>query len=107
MSLKVFKEFNEKLITVLPMRDVIFISRLDKMDLFHGNLKNEVTQKSTSVGAASHFLQNTVEKDLKIGNKHSFLRLLSVMEEFSESLKELAAVIKDNLRADETPSNGQ
>jgi len=97
-SSEIFNEFNVKLLTSLPMKDVIFIAHLNSKGLFHGNLKDEVREKNSAADAAEHFLHNTVEKDLKIGSNESFIKLLSAMTEFdSDAVKSLAEDIKYKL----------
>ena len=96
-SLKVFNKFNEKLVTSLPMKDVIFLAKLTSRELFPGDLKDQVKEKSSLAEAADHFLDNSIKKDLKNDVDESFLKLLSAMEEFSPQLKTLAAEIQDQL----------
>ena len=92
--LEAFKHFNRKLITSLPMKDVEFIAELNKKDLFSGGLEAKVKAIPNAVEAADYFLDNKIEQDLINGNKHSFLQLLSVMEEYNDSLKMLAFEIR-------------
>jgi len=110
-SNKVFKEFNLKLVTSLPMKDVTFIAALNTEDLFSGDLKDKVKAMPTAPEAAACLLDHKIEKDLKIGNNKSFRQLLSVMEKYNESLKVLATEIKgklpkgDSLPVIEKPTN--
>jgi len=104
MTSEILNEFIEKLITSLPMQDVIFIAKLSGKGLFHGNLKEEVRKRSSSAEAADHFLNETIEKDLKVGKDESFKKLLLVMEEFSDPLKSLAAEIRCRIAAGEMPA---
>jgi len=96
---EVFRQFNEKLVTLLPMKDVVFLAQLNTKGLFSGGLKAKVKSKPTAMEAADHFLDNKIEKDLINGNDNSFRQLLSVMEEFNESLKVLATEINGKLSA--------
>jgi len=93
-SLEVFNKFNEKLIISLPMKDVIFLAKLNSRGLFPGNLKDQVKEKSSSAVAADHFLDCSIKIDLKINKDGSFISLLSAMEEYSNQLKSLAKEIK-------------
>ena len=95
--LKVFNSFNERLITSLPMRDVIFLAKLTSRELFPGDLKNQVKEKSSMAEAVDHFLDNSVRKDLINNKDDSFIKLLSAMEEYSPQLKILATEIRDQL----------
>ena len=96
---EVFRQFNENLVKSLPMKDVVFIVRLNKKGLFSGDLKDKVKSKPTAMEAADHFLDNKIEKDLINGNDNSFRQLLTVMEEYDESLKVLATEINGKLSA--------
>jgi len=100
-SLEVFQQFNKKLVTSLPMKDVVFLAELNTKGLFSGGLKAEVKAKSTAAEAADYFLDNKIENDLVNGNNNSFLKLISVMEENNESLKVLATDIKGKLKVKE------
>ena len=97
--LKVLKDFNVKLITSLPMKDVVFLATLNQKGLFSGNIKAELKAKSTSTEAADYFLDHKIEKDLANGNNDSFLQLLSAMEEYNTSLKPLVTEINQVLTA--------
>ena len=98
-----FKQFNLNLITSLPMKDVVFLAKLNAKDLFSGSLKAQVKAMPTATEAADYFLDNKIEKDLINGTNESFLQLLSVMEEYNESLKVLATKIKGKLKVDVLP----
>ena len=105
--LKILKDFNVKLVTSLPMKDVVFLALLNQKGLFSGGLKAEVKAKSTTTEAADHFLDNKIEKDLIDGNKNSFLQLLSAMEEYDLSLEPLVNEIKQALTAVALPVTGK
>jgi len=105
-SLKVFRQFNPKLIKKLPMKDVLFLAELNAKDLFSGDLKAQVQAKPTDAEAAGHFLDNKIEKDLINGSNDSFLCVLSVMEEYDKSLKVLATEIKEKLQDYDLPVVG-
>ena len=57
--------------TTLPMDDVILHAKLDVAGLFHGNLKDKVTAKSTSVEMAECYLDKGIN-----GSKKFFLYYL-------------------------------
>jgi len=103
-SLKVFKNFNGKLVTSLPMKDVVFLAELNTKDLFSGDLKAQVKAMPTATEAADYFLDNKIENDLLNSNTNSFLQLLSVMEQYNEPLKQLATEIKGNIHVDVLPA---
>ena len=87
-------KYYRDLVTLLPFNDVYFRSCLETAGLFEGNLKEEVKAKPTSAEKAEHFL------DHKIKNDHgSFIKLLTVMEEFSsDSIKNLASKINSDIQ---------
>ena len=93
-----FKQFNYKLVTSLPMKDVVFLAMLTAKDFFSGDLKAKVKAMSTATEAADHFLDNKIGQDLISGNNNSFLQLLSIMEGYNESLKHLATEIRGKLK---------
>jgi len=95
--LRILRDFNVKLVTSLPMKDVVFLATLNQKGLFSGDLKAGVKAKPTATEAADYFLDNKIEKDLINGNTNSFLQLLSAMEEYS-SLKPLVTEIHEVLR---------
>jgi len=97
--LKTFKYFNEDLVTSLPMKDAVFFAKLNSKDLFSGDLKAKVKAKDTAPEAAAHFLDDKIEKDLRLGKNYSFLLLLSAMEEYDDkSLNQLATQINRQLK---------
>ena len=102
-SSEVFKQFYMKLVTSLPMKDVVFLAALYTKDLCSGGLKDKVKAMPTATEAADFFLDNKIEKDLINDNTDSFLKLLSVMEEYNESLKVLAMEIKGKLKVEILP----
>jgi len=88
---QVITKYYRDLVT-LPFDDVYFRSRLETAGLFEGNLKEEVKAKPTSAEKAEHFLD-------KIKNDHGrFIKLLTVMEEFSSNSKNLASKIKSDIQ---------
>ena len=105
--LEVFKQLNPILVTSLPMKDVVFLAKLNAKDLFSGGLKAQVKAISTATERADYFLDNKIENDLINGNNDSFLQLLSVMEDYNESLKVLAADIREKLKTSATNNNLQ
>ena len=100
-SLEVFKQFNENLITSLPMKDVTFLAKLNSKGLFPGDLKAQVKSQSTSTEAADYLLDNKIAVDLKNGNDESFMKLLLAMEEFNISM---ATEIKKKLNEEVSPT---
>lgn len=96
-SLEVFNMFNEQLIVSLPMKDVLFLAKLNSKGLFSGDLKAQVKSMATSTEAADYFLDNKIAVDLKNSTDNSFLQLLKAMEEFNSTLKVLAVKIKELL----------
>ena len=102
LSLEVFKQFNEILIKSLPMKDVMFLAKLNSKGLFPGDLKAQVKSQSTSTEAADYLLDNKIAIDLKSGNDKSFIQLLSsAMEEFNISI---ATEIKGKLSKEVSPT---
>ena len=107
LSLEVFTQFNEKLITSLPMKDVTFLAKLNSKGLFPGNLKAQVKSQSTSTEAADYLLDNKIAVDLKNDNDESFMQLLSAMEEFNSFMESTAKEIKGKLSEGTRKNEGQ
>ena len=95
-SLEVLKQFNENLITSLPMKDVTFLAKLTSKGLFPGDLKAQVKSQPTSTEAADYLLDN-----------ESFMLLLSAMEEFNPSLQSIAKKMKTKLVSSATNEKDQ
>jgi len=85
------------------MKDVVFLAALNTKGLFSGGIKDKVKAMPTAPEAADYFLDNKIEKDLISGYNTSFQQLLSVMEEYSESMKVLAVEIKEKLKVKVLP----
>jgi len=90
-----YERFYPDLLKSLPMTDPHFHVELQKKNLFFGDLSEEVKAKDTQAKKSAHFLQNTINCSLKIGNIEPFTNLLEVMENFdNEDSKSLAEKIK-------------
>jgi len=90
---KVIQAFYAELVAILPFKDAHFRASLQSAELFYGDLKEKVEAKDTSAEMASYFLDHGINN-----NADSFLKLLTVMEEFdSDTVKELARKIRQHL----------
>ena len=81
MNIKdVYDKFYPRLVTLLPMKDDIFVAHLIK--LLPGDLKHKVgsESKSTPAGAATCFLDNAIGPGVEIGDNEPFTILLTEME---------------------------
>ena len=95
----VFKKYYGKLLSALPMDDVMFTGELFSHDLLPGNLKQKVQSKNTSAEKATYFLDNKIYPDITIGVFTSFDTLVRIIENWEDdSLKELAKEIRTTLR---------
>jgi len=90
---EVFRDFQMKLVTSLPLNDVIFISILAKNNFFVGTQIDTMKAQKTEVDKASYFLNNVVLHDI---DKY-FVKLLNVMEVYRDQLELLANEIKERL----------
>ncbi|XP_065898770.1 basement membrane-specific heparan sulfate proteoglycan core protein-like isoform X3 [Dysidea avara] len=87
------KEYQVRLVSSLPMDDLIFVAMLEKSNFFVGNHKATMQAKQTKVDKASYFLDYIVERHVDV----YFIRLLNVMEVFGGNGQSLAREIKENL----------
>lgn len=93
---EVFNNVYSQLVKSLPMKDAIFKAELKKEKLLFGNLEERVNSIATSADGATLFLNEAVEPFLHLEEEFNpFLKLLSVMNEFSLPLKQLATQIKN------------
>ena len=90
---EVLREFQPKLVTSLPLKDVLFVSILAKSDFFVGSQAASIKAQKTKADKASYFLNNVVFNDVE---KH-FVKLLNVMEVYGDKLEGLASEIKERL----------
>ena len=92
---KVYTSYMLKLVTSLPMNDVVFIAELSTNNLLPGNMEATVISLSTLADKSSHFLSNVIRPALDSGFTGGFDKLLNIMES-SEYLhvQALAAEIK-------------
>ena len=92
---KVYTSFMPKLVTGLPMSDVLFITELSTNNLLPGNMQATVTSLSTPADKSSHFLSNIIKPALDSGFTDGFDKLLNIMEASEYlHLQVLAAEIK-------------
>ena len=96
---EVFQRFYEKLVTMLPMDDSLFLAKLFGCGLLPGNCKQQIKAEKTPVDKATCFLDHRISSDVSVGDSTSFNKLLSVMENSGfENLKALAGEIKTALK---------
>ena len=96
--LPVFKSHYSKLVKLLPMNDVFFMSELYGNDLLPGDLKTKIESLPTSFERASKFLDNVIRPSVEINDSRKFHKLLSLMKEIDDfNVRELAEKIKIKL----------
>ena len=81
---------------MLQVQDPMFNAELYSADLFPGNTRAEVLNKSTAAQATMHFLDNVIDRGWNDDNSNSrFEELLTIMEKCDDStVKSLASDIK-------------
>ena len=98
---KMFRDLRIKLITSLPMDDVIFIELLSRENLFSGSLKEQIQGKTTKSQKADLFLDSAIQPSIDIGQFECLNKLLTVMSDEvylkDDSLKQLAAEINEKV----------
>ena len=90
---QVFKEYQVKLLQILPMDDAVFKSLLIQNNFFYGNRKATLMAQSTRAGKASYFLNSIIEHHIEA----YFETLLNVMEAFGDPTTTLAQEIKEKI----------
>ena len=91
----VLDKYYKELVTILPMRDSLFLASLTAKGLFPGDRKNKIRAESTEKDAAVHLLDD-IAKELVIDTR-SLMQLLLAMKEFSVPLEKLAEEILKSL----------
>ena len=104
---EVFKEFYCKLVETLPMNDALFIAKLYSCDLLPDDIKEYVQSLPTRANKAMYFLDHVIKPSVTTGVGSSFDQLLNVMEDSEhQGVKELAKLIRTNLRKRSNSDNG-
>ena len=94
---QVYHSFTPVLVASLPMKDSMFMSKLEQQHLLPGDLVDELNAKQTPQDAAEHFMITVIEPCLSSNDVKPLQKVLLVMEQFNESLKILASEIKQKL----------
>ena len=89
--LKVYYEYVDKLIEILPMEDVTFTTKLR----LPTQLESQINAQNTTADKASYFLKEFIKKPLDIGYATNFDNLLIIMENCGYNfIKEVAIEMK-------------
>ena len=100
---QVFTKYNLKLVTSLPMDDVLFITNLTAANLLPGDMQATIGSLATPAQKASHFLTHSIKPAIDNEFTNTFDTLLTVMQNCGFlHVQQLAAQIK----AEITPGNG-
>ena len=98
LLLSVFKSYYPKLVKLLPMNNVCFMSELYGNDLLPGELKTKIELLPTSVERASKFLDNVIKPSVEVNDSRKFHILLELMKEIDDfNVRELAEKINIKL----------
>ena len=95
---KAYKQFNPKLVRLLPLKNPYFLADLTQQNLFSGALKEEVMAASVRADASTCFLLKAIEPSLDVNDTEPFHKLLIVMESYDDpTINKLAKDIKDRI----------
>ena len=78
--MKIYEENLEKLVTVLPMNDVKFTTRLKRKKILPDSVDAHIKSLPTESDKADYYLNNVIKKSLDIDETAEFENLLTVME---------------------------
>ena len=98
--MKVYEDYKEKLVKVLPMDDVTFIAQLSHNKILPGNVEAHIKSQSlpTQSDKADYYLKKNMESSLDIGETEEFNNLITVMEKSGyPHVKKLAKAMKSDL----------
>ena len=85
---RVYESFRIKLITTMPMNDVLFSSLLREQNLLPSDLGEQVQTKATRTEKATWFLDKAIEPYIYIGDVKPLRNLLAtiIKEELDEEI---------------------
>ena len=92
-----------KLVTVLPMNDVIFTKTLNRNKILPDHVDAHIKSSSdlpTDPDKADYYLKNVIKRSLDIGETEELETLITVMEEYghrNDIVKKLAKGMKSDL----------
>ena len=96
--MKVYQNNTEKLVTVLPMNDVKFATRLKENKILPDSVDAHIKSLPTESDKADYYLNNVIKKSLDIDETAEFENLLTVMEKCGHaSVEKLATKMKSDL----------
>ena len=96
--MKIFHQFYDTLVQVLPAEDATFVAKLYSVGLLPGDMKAKMQSYSTQAEKVTYFLDHNIKPKVSTGNNNSLHKLLDVMEDSEDSdLKQLAGDIRMEL----------
>ena len=99
--MKVFEDYKEKLVKVLPMKDVIFTTQLSSNKILPDNVDAHIKSSpllATEPDKADYYLKNVIKKSLDIGGTEELNILITVMEKCGyRHVEKLAKGMKSDL----------
>ncbi|XP_065917333.1 NACHT, LRR and PYD domains-containing protein 12-like isoform X3 [Dysidea avara] len=103
---RVFQHFYPRLVEILPMNDVTFLSKLYSVKLLPGNMKDQVQACPTQADKATYFLDHVIKPSVISGVGKSFDSLLAVMENSEyDGVKELAKMMRNRMENEQSITN--
>ena len=98
--MKVFEDYKEKLVRVLPMNDVIFTTQLSTYKILPDSVDAHIKSRSlpTEPDKADYYLENVIKKSLDTDGTEEFEILITVMEKCGyRHVERLAKAMKSDL----------
>ena len=96
--MKVYEDYEAKLVRVLPMNDVTFITQLSHNKILPDNVEAHIKSLPTQSDKADYYLTKNIESSLDIGETEEFNNLITVMEKCGyPHVERLAKAMKSDL----------
>ena len=96
--IKVYKKYMEKLVTVLPMDDVLFTTKLSANNILPGAIGAFMKSLPTQPNKADYYLNNVIKSSLDIGETRELETLITVMNKCGyPHVERLAKAMKSDL----------
>ena len=96
---KVYDDYFEMLVKILPMDDALFTAKLRTKNLLPDNVSSCIEAEPTRADKAKYFLRNVIKPSLDMDDTEDLVNLISAMEQSElNNLKKIAAKMRSALQ---------